>query len=159
GHVMSGHALYHTLLVLLLNVSFSALPFLAGIAILPIQLALMEWYRKSELSADRAGLIACQDPTAALRVNLKFAGGGALTKMALNALPVQAKEYEESGGATARIFKLPGVLMRTPPFNTVRGAELQRWTEGGDYARTLRGEYPRRGTEAEQRPLDKDIDE
>src|ERR671937_2536321 len=27
GHVMSGHALYHTLLVLLLNVSFSALPF------------------------------------------------------------------------------------------------------------------------------------
>ncbi|HKE89834.1 MAG TPA: M48 family metallopeptidase [Gemmatimonadales bacterium] len=159
GHVMSGHALYHTLLVLLLNVSFSALPFLAGIAILPIQLALMEWYRKSELSADRAGLIACQDPTASLRVNLKFAGGGDMTQMDLNAFLVQAKEYEESGGAIDRIFKILGVLMRTHPFNTVRAAELQRWIEGGDYDRILRGEYTRRGTEAEQRPLDKDIDE
>ena len=159
GHVMSGHALYHTLLVLLLNVSFSALPFLAGIAILPIQLALMEWYRKSELSADRAGLIACQDPTASLRVNLKFAGGGDMTQMDLNAFLVQAKEYEESGGAVDRIFKILGVLMRTHPFNTVRAAELQRWVEGGDYDRIVRGEYTRRGTEAEDRPLEKDINE
>lgn len=159
GHVMSGHALYHTLLVLLLNVSFSALPFLAGIAILPIQLALMEWFRKSELSADRAGLIACQDPTASLRVNLKFAGGGDMTQMDLNAFLVQAKEFEEQGGAIDRIFKILGVLMRTHPFNTVRAAELQRWVESGEYDRILRGEYTRRGTEAEQRPLDKDIDD
>src|SRR3989441_714383 len=75
GHVMSGHALYHTILVLILNVSLGALPFLAGIAILPIQLALLEWFRKSELSSARAGLLPCQDPTASLRVNLKFAGG------------------------------------------------------------------------------------
>jgi Zn-dependent protease with chaperone function len=159
GHVMSGHALYHTLLVLLLNVSFSALPFLAGIAILPIQLALMEWYRKSELSADRAGLIACQDPTASLRVNLKFAGGGDMSQMDLNAFLVQAKEFEESSGAVDRIFKILGVLMRTHPFNTVRAAELQRWVEAGDYDRIVRGEYTRRGTEAENRPLDKDIDD
>ena len=159
GHVMSGHALYHTLLVLLLNVSFSALPFLAGIAILPIQLALMEWYRKSELSADRAGLIACQDPTASLRVNLKFAGGGDMSQMDLNAFLVQAREFEESGGAIDRIFKILGVLMRTHPFNTVRAAELQRWVEAGDYDRIVRGEYTRRGTEAENRPLNKDIDD
>ena len=71
GHVMSGHALYHTLLVLLLNVSLAALPFLAGIAILPIQLALLEWFRKSELSSDRAGLLACQDPS--IRCCVSFA--------------------------------------------------------------------------------------
>src|SRR5256886_2126989 len=83
GHVMSGHALYHTILVLILNVSLGALPFLAGIAILPIQLALLEWFRKSELSSDRAGLLACQDPAASLRVNLKFAGGGDMSQMDL----------------------------------------------------------------------------
>src|SRR5262249_27682905 len=131
----------------------------AGIAILPIQLALMEWYRKSELSADRAGLIACQDPTASLRVNLKFAGGGDMTQMDLNAFLVQAKEYEESGGAIDRIFKILGVLMPTHPYNAGRAGERRRGIEGGDYARTRRGESPRRGTEAEQRPLDKDIDE
>src|ERR1041384_6256369 len=63
GHVMSGHALYHTILVLLLNVSLSALPFLAGIAILPVQLALLEWFRKSELSSDRARLLRCPGAT------------------------------------------------------------------------------------------------
>ena len=159
GHVMSGHALYHTLLVLLLNVSLSALPFLAGFAILPIQLALLEWFRKSELSSDRAGLLACQDPTASLRVNLKFAGGGDMTQMDLNAFLAQAKEFEESGGALDRIFKILGVLGRSHPFNTVRAAELQRWIEGGGYERILDGEYTRRGPEAEQRPVDKDLDE
>jgi Zn-dependent protease with chaperone function len=159
GHVMSGHALYHTLLVLLLNVSLSALPFLAGIAILPIQLALLEWFRKSELSSDRAGLLATQDPVASLRMNLKFAGGGNMEQMDLNAFLVQAKEFEEGGGAVVRVFKILGVLMRTHPFNTVRAAELQRWVEGGDYDRILRDEYTRRGTDAEQRPLEKDIDD
>src|SRR5207244_11421584 len=81
GHVMSGHALYHTLLVLILNVSLGALPFLAGIAILPIQLALLEWSRKSELPSDRAGLLACQDPGHSLRVNLKFAGRGDMSQL------------------------------------------------------------------------------
>src|ERR1043166_9843829 len=42
GHVMSAHALYHPILVLILTVSLGALPFLAGIPILPIQLALLE---------------------------------------------------------------------------------------------------------------------
>jgi len=135
GHVMSGHALYHTLLVLL------------------------EWFRKSELSSDRAGLLATQDPMASLRMNMKFAGGGDITQMDLNAFLVQAKEYEETGGALDRVFKILGVLMRSHPFNTVRAAELQRWVEAGDYDRILRGEYARRGSDAESRPLDKDIDE
>src|SRR5437879_2525427 len=159
GHVMSGHALYHTILVLILNVSLGALPFLAGIAILPIQLALLEWFRKSELSSDRAGLLGCQDPTASLRVNLKFAGGGDMSQMDLNAFLMQAKEYEEAGGALDRIFKILGVLGRSHPFNTVRAAELQRWIEEGHYDRVLRGEYTRRGPDAEQRPIDKDIDD
>ena len=159
GHVMSGHALYHTLLVLLLQVSLSALPFLAGIAILPIQLALLEWFRKSELSSDRAGLLATQDPMASLRMNLKFAGGGDMKQMDLNAFLAQAKEYEETGGALDRVFKILGVLLRTHPFNTVRAAELQRWVEQGDYDRIVRGEYARRGADEEQRPLDRDLDE
>src|SRR5258706_11006 len=37
GHIMSGHALYVTILILILNFSFSTLPFLAGIAPLPIR--------------------------------------------------------------------------------------------------------------------------
>jgi Zn-dependent protease with chaperone function len=159
GHVMSGHSLYRTILVLILNVSFSALPFFAGIALLPVRFALLEWYRKSELSSDRAGLIASQDPKAALRMFLKMAGGGDMKQMDLDAFLVQAKEYEESGGPLDRIFQILNTLDRTHPFNTLRAAELQRWIEAGNYDRIVGGEYTRRGPDADKRPVDKDIDE
>ncbi len=159
GHVMSGHALYHTLLVLIVNVGLGFLPFLAGMVLLPIQLALLEWYRKSELSSDRAGLLACQDPTASMRMFLKMAGGGDMKEMDLGTYLEQAKEYEESGGALDRMFKILNTLPQSHPFNTLRAAELDRWIEGGHYERILSGDYPSRGPQAEQRPLDKDIDE
>jgi Zn-dependent protease with chaperone function len=159
GHVMSGHALYHTLLVLILSVSLGFLPFLAGIALLPIQLALLEWYRKSELSSDRAGLLAAQDPVASMRMFLKMAGGGDMQEMDLNAFLAQAKEYEETGGALDRVFKILNTLGASHPFNTLRAAELDRWISGGTYQRALEGDYPKRGPEAAARPLDQDIDE
>ena len=43
GHVMSGHSLYRTIAAILALVSLGALPFLAGIALLPVQLAFLEW--------------------------------------------------------------------------------------------------------------------
>src|SRR5258708_7097417 len=159
GHVMSGHALYVTILILILNFSFTTLPFLAGIALLPIRIALLEWFRKSELSSDRAGLLAAQDANAAMRMYLKMAGGGDMKQMDLNAFLEQAKEYEESGGPLDRIFQILNTLERTHPFNTLRAAELQRWIEAGQYERILNGEYTRRGPDAENRPIDKDIDE
>src|SRR5216110_1173737 len=159
GHVMSGHALYVTILILILNFSFSTLPFLAGIALLPIRIALLEWFRKSELSSDRAGLLAAQDTHAAMRMHLKMAGGGDMKQMDLDAFLVQAKEYEESGGALDRIFQILNTLDRTHPFSTLRAAELQRWIEAGHYQRILDGEYTRRGPDADKRPIDKDIDE
>src|SRR5437016_8965392 len=90
---------------------------------------------------------------------LKMAGGGDMAEMDLNTFLVQAKEYEETGGALDRVFKILNTLGASHPFNTVRAAELQRWIEAGHYDRILRGEYTHRGPEAEQRPLDKDIDE
>src|SRR5437879_12082611 len=114
---MSGHALYHTILVLILNVSLGALPFLAGMAILPIQLALLEWFRKSELSSDRAGLLASQDPNASLRMFLKMAGGGDMAEMDLNTFLVQDKEYEETGGALERRCKILHTTDDSNPIN------------------------------------------
>jgi Zn-dependent protease with chaperone function len=159
GHVMSGHALYRTILVIMLTVGLRGLPFLAGIALLPIQIALLEWYRKSEISCDRAGLLASQDPVASMRMFMKMAGGGKVEEMDLNAFMVQAKEYETGGDAADAIAKVFNTIWMTHPFHTLRAAELQRWVEGGDYDRVLRGEYPRRGTQDEQRPIADDFAE
>lgn len=159
GHVMSGHALYHTILVLIVFVGMNFLPFLAGMVLAPIEFALLEWYRKSELSSDRAGLLASQDPIASMRMFLKMAGGGDVKEMDLQAFLEQAKEYEETGGALDRVFKILNTLPQSHPFNTLRAAELERWIKEGNYERILDGQYTRRGPEAERRPIDKDIDE
>jgi len=159
GHVMSGHALYHTILILILFVGLNFLPFLTSLVLAPIRLALLEWSRKSELSADRAGVLSVQDPRASMRVVLKMAGGGDMKEMDLDAFLQQAKEYEETGGAIDRIFKILNTLEQSHPFNTLRAAELERWVMGGEYEKILGGEYTRRGPQAEQRPIDKDIDE
>jgi Zn-dependent protease with chaperone function len=159
GHVMSGHSLYRTILVILLTVGLRGLPFLAGIALLPIQIALLEWYRKSELSCDRTGLLASQDPEASMRMFMKMAGGGRPEETDLNAFMVQAREYETGGDAADAIAKVFNTLWMTHPFHTLRAAELHRWVEGGTYDRILRGEYPRRGSQDEQRPIGEDFAE
>ncbi|MBO0843605.1 MAG: M48 family metallopeptidase, partial [Nocardioides sp.] len=84
GHALSGHSVYRTLLLRLLQLVgiFSAIPF-GALGIRLIIAALMEWSRKAELSADRAGLLATQDPAVALRVHMKLAGGGHLDDLDL----------------------------------------------------------------------------
>ncbi len=159
GHVMSGHTLYRTVTILILTLGFRNLPFLAGIVLLPIQLALLEWYRKSEMSADRAGLLASQDRKAAMQVFLKLAGGGSMKEMNLDAFMEQAKEYEEMGGPVDAIYKVLNTMGMTHPFHTLRAAELQRWIDGGTYETILKGQYTHRGAEEKERPLTEDIGE
>src|SRR5438128_12400949 len=90
---------------------------------------------------------------------LKMAGGGDMKQMDLNAFLQQAKEYEETGGALDRMFKIINTLPQSHPFNTLRAAELQRCIEEGHSDRALRGEDTTRGPDAEQRPIDKDTDD
>ena len=161
GHVMSGHALYHTIAAILALVSLGALPVLASIAVLPVRLAFLEWSRKSELSADRAGLLGSQDIVAAQRVDMKMAGGGRgkslNDQLNVEAFMQQAHEYTGSTEGLDVIYKLLSTLALTHPMHTVRAAELQRWVGTGEYDRILGGEYIRRGGEAKQRPLGDDL--
>jgi Zn-dependent protease with chaperone function len=152
GHVMSGHSTYSTLALLFLSFGFNVVPGL-GLIALPIQLALLEWYRKAEFSSDRAGLLASQEPLDAMRMFLLFAGGNAAADESnLDEFLVQAQEYESDSGAVDLLFKLLNVAGRTHPFNTVRAAELQRWIQAGGYDTIINGDYARRGSSTE-RPL------
>ncbi|MGH7647978.1 MAG: M48 family metallopeptidase [Gemmatimonadaceae bacterium] len=157
GHVMSGHSTYTTLAQLILRIGLSNIPGL-GLIALPIQLALLEWSRKAELSSDRAGLLATQDPTASMRLFLKLAGGVTTDDESnLDEFLTQAQEYEVGGGALDTIFRVLNVAWATHPFNTVRAAELQRWMQSGAYDRIVNGDYPRRGEN--DRPLSDDYAE
>jgi Zn-dependent protease with chaperone function len=161
GHVASGHALYRTIAEIFLAISLGALPFLAGIALLPVRLAVLEWSRKSELSSDRAGLLGSQNVIASQQLFMKMAGAyrGALEsgQMSLDPFITQANEYITTNDGLDIVYKILNTLALTHPMNTVRAAELQRWIQSGDYERILRGEYTRRGSEAKERPLKDDF--
>ena len=161
GHVLSGHSLYRTIAAILALISLGALPTLAGLAVLPIRLAFLEWSRKSELSADRAGLIGAQDVIAAQRLDMKMAGGGRggafAGELNVHAFMEQAHEYAGGGEGLDVVYKMLSTLALTHPMHTVRAAELQQWVASGEYDRILRGEYVRRGAEANDRPLRDDM--
>ncbi len=156
GHIMSGHTTYRTIAIILLTVGISNLPFLAGLALLPFQLALLEWYRMSEFSCDRAGLLGAQDLNVAMRAFMKLAGGRAASESeeSLDEFMRQAEEYEMGSGWDT-VFKVLNTALRDHPFNTVRAAELLRWHRGGQYDAILAGTYRRRGDE--DRPLSDDL--
>lgn len=146
GHIMSGHTTYTTIAIIILTIGIQNLPFLAGIALLPFQLALMEWYRKAELSADRAGLLVTQDPRVSMNVFLKMAGGGAGDdELSLDAFMEQAEAYETSSDLADKVWQVINTAFKTHPFGTVRAAELSRWVKSGEYDRIIAGDYRRRG--------------
>jgi len=161
GHVMSGHALYRTVAAILALVSLGVLPVLAELVILPIRLAFLEWSRKSELSADRAGLLGGQDIVVAQRMDMKMAGGGRgegfAGQLNVEAFMQQAHEYAASGEGLDVVYKVLSTLALTHPMHTVRAAELQRWVASGEYDRILRGEYHRRGSDESARPWRDDV--
>jgi Zn-dependent protease with chaperone function len=163
GHVVSGHSLYRTIAEILLMVSLGSLPFLAGIALLPIRLAVLEWSRKAELSSDRAGLLGSQNMIASQQLFMKMAGAyrGALEsgQMAVDPFINQASEYLATNEGLDFVYKLVNTLALTHPMHTVRAAELQKWIASGEYERILRGEYMRRGSEAKQRSVRSDFAE
>ncbi len=143
GHVLSGHALYHTMLAILVKLAAGNLPFM-GIAVAPILLAMLEWYRKSELSADRAGLLAVQLPDAGMRTMMRLAGGGTDEQMDLNEFLQQAEAYRRSESLFDQVMKVLNTIGAQHPFLVLRAALLRDWIEEGAYDRIVAGEYPRR---------------
>lgn len=149
GHALSGHAVYQTVLQRLLRLSglFAAIP-LGGLGFRTIMAALMEWSRKAELSADRAGLLATQDPAVAFRTHMTLASGGHLADLDTTAFFAQGQLYDESGDLRDSFIKLMLVEGQSHPFAVVRATELRRWVDGGDYTAILGGDYPQRDTDA-----------
>lgn len=150
GHVGSGHAVYQTLLQRLLALTgvLTVIP-LGGLAVRAVLAALMEWSRKSELSGDRAGLLATQDPAVAFRVHMKMASGGHLDDLDPTSFFEQGAEYDAAGDLRDSVLKLLLVEARSHPFDVVRASELRTWVESGAYTAILGGEYPRRADDAD----------
>jgi Zn-dependent protease with chaperone function len=156
SHCLSGHVLYKTLLWLLLSIPLQFLDLFGfNVAVKLILIALLEWDRKSELSADRAGLLACQDPAACYTLEMKIAGGPDVANMDINEFFLQAEEYDKGGDILDSLYKVLNAMYMSHPFPVMRLAELRTWVAKGEYTKILDGHYPRRGQEGEEDVFEK----
>jgi Zn-dependent protease with chaperone function len=148
AHVLSDHVLYLTALTILIQLGASIrLPIFAGLPLLAIRSALLEWSRAAELSCDRAAALVTRDPIAVCRALMTIAGGEAVDELNLDAFMKQGLDYQEKGSGAERLTRLFTQLNITHPMPVRRTHQLLDWVRGGEYDRIKDGSYIRRGQE------------
>lgn len=138
GHIKSGHVIYHMMAELF--TSFIDLVPMGNALMGPIQLGLMYWQRMSEFTADRAGLLACQDKDAAVDAIIKMAGVPLKYFDSLDhkAFKKQAEEFERlNGGVADAALKAISIMSASHPWTVYRAGELLKWIDSGEYDRII----------------------
>lgn len=134
GHVKSGHVIYHTMGELFNN-AIGQIPLVSSLTT-PIYYALMYWIRMSEFTADRAGLLACQNIDAAVSAIIKMSGLPIkyFEKMDKASFIKQANEFKNSfSGFTDKAIKTITIASSSHPWTVLRAAELISWYDSDNY--------------------------
>jgi Zn-dependent protease with chaperone function len=145
GHIKARHVLYSSVAWAIINylpLLEVLIPVKVGIIQLPLLVAMYEWLRRAELSCDRAGLLAIQQPEVALSALARLGGKlSNLDEFHLDSVIKQYHEAEDSDNAVAKILLMLGGTSRTHPFITQRIYRLRQFQHGDKYRRILAGEY------------------
>ncbi len=147
AHVHADHVLYQTALLILIRIGTQSLPMLAGLPLMAIRLALLEWFRAAELSCDRAAALLTRDPQNVCRTLMTLSAGAAAEHLNLDAFIAQGLEYDEKGAGLDRLTRLLHDMQVTHPMPVRRVRVLLDWVRSGDYDRIIGGDYLRRGDE------------
>lgn len=139
GHIKSGHMLYH---IMGLYISeFSAIIGQATLGIgsivgIGLEVALLYWCRMSEFTADRAGLLACQNSKAAISALMKMSGvpKSFFDKIKTEDFIKQAQEFKGfDQDALDKFDKALLIVDENHPWTVLRASELLKWIESGRY--------------------------
>ena len=140
GHIRSAHTIYHVM-AQLFNSAIGQIPIVGSLAT-PIYYALLYWTRMSEFTADRAGLLACQNIDAAISAIIKMSGlpQKYFDNMNKEAFIKQATEFRQSfSGFTDKAIKTLTIAGSSHPWTVLRAAELLAWYESGEYQKVFDG--------------------
>lgn len=157
GHIKAEHMLYRTMAIVMGEVVrelAGSLPVPGAILTHALGYALFEWFRKSELTADRAGLLTVQDTDVSISSLLRLVGGSRRLSDDLNTdeFTKQADLYEDMDESLLNLYyKFLMVRWQTHPFPAMRARELKEWGQSEEYLRLLRGDYPRNTADAGRR--------
>lgn len=140
GHIKSGHVIYHQM-ANMFNEAMSILPLVGNLAE-PLKYMLMYWNRMSEFTADRAGLLACQDIDVAIQAIVKMAGLPMKYYDAnmRDSFIKQAESFDlDLDGLSEKAIKSITIATSTHPWTVLRAAELLKWYKSGEYDSIING--------------------
>lgn len=143
GHIKSGHQLYHSMAryVELTSAVISEGTLGVGLAVgMGMELPLLYWSRMSELTADRAGFLACQDIETVISTEMKLAGAPTkyYGKLDTKQFIKQSKEFKGFDFSSLdKIAKMILIIDKTHPWSVLRTSELLKWYESGAYQKII----------------------
>ncbi|MDX2246900.1 MAG: M48 family metallopeptidase [Bacteroidia bacterium] len=143
GHIRSNHVLYRMMAESLRVVTQLISDVTLGVGNLlsmPIQIALMHWYRMSEFTADRAGLLVCQNPETVSRAFIKMAGlpPKYQGRVSTEDLRLQAADFDGIPETTFdKLIRFAAGYENPEPFTIIRASQLFQWIDSGEYQRIL----------------------
>ena len=137
GHIKAAHVLY-----MIMARNISTLMTIIGQATLGLGsllgqglvVALHDWYRKAELTSDRAGLLCVQELEPCMRAFMKMAGGTSrlYSEMDHAEFLQQIRAYEDADELLLnKAYKGVLTMYRTHPFPILRAQELDAWHKDG----------------------------
>lgn len=145
-HVLCHHVLFKTAAHVLATagLALAASTFgLSNIVFIPLRLALLEWDRCSELTADRGELLATGSLDCHVRTMMKLAGGSAkiYQQMSADAFLEQVSEVEKLQDESwlNRVTALQQELGRTHPFPVWRAHHTMKWAKSQQFFETMAG--------------------
>ena len=105
-----------------------------------LHIALNQWLRMADYTADRAGLLVCQDVETAMTALAKMAGLPQKYYSSFNVHDFmdQARELEDIGdNLYNKALKLISLVQRDQAFITARAHQLLNWVNSGEYQNVL----------------------
>lgn len=136
GHIKGRHSIY-SCMIQYLRPLIRMVPSLGNVLDAGFCIAMMDWYRMHEYSADRAGMIAAGNLEAGMGVMSKFLGAdGKLPEIqvGLKDMLEQAKTFDmENENLVSKAYTGLLMLNSSHPWTVLRAREMYRWHESGEF--------------------------
>lgn len=137
GHMKCGHKTYHMLTEAMYRPMVGTE--LESIMSL-VKLPLLNWYRVSDYTADRIGLLCCQDIDVAIKTMVKMAGLPQKyhNQININSFIQQGIDFKQNHSSfLEEIVKYISSNAACMPWLVLRAYELWEWYRSGEYGRIL----------------------
>ncbi|MTJ11596.1 M48 family metallopeptidase [Anabaena sp. UHCC 0187] len=146
ARIKSQHIIYHQISIVMpaLKIWLSSTTLgLGGLIASGVELALYNWVMMAKFTADRAGLLACQDVDVATTALMKLAGlpEEYLTPHVIEDFLIQSREFAaNSVDSLDQVTKILSYSESSLSWLVMRTGELLKWVDSGEYDHVLQGE-------------------